>query len=311
MCTMGMHVMLAGRGGTLRVAHTRVERCGQRGLLAKYCLHFHLVGRCPSCAFEGNAIEHGHQRAIVVHGTHEALVRDNTVADVRGAGIYLEDGNEMDNRVLYNVVVCPHSRDDPVLRGCTVPGTDNDQADTALNQAAIWALPAANHLVGNRAANSFNGLFIQSNFASNGRGAATGSVCTESQGLGRVRGNANHGHGRFGWYLLGPNFPRRVQQSVESDGRANMSTCAGFEADVRAAPPERTRPRLWMQVRRRLAPCAGAAPHVLTAAIGPGYALRRAPSVESPSVCRRTSTTTTFSSGSMTRVTCSTRTMPR
>ena len=226
-CTMGLHAILMGRGGSMRVRHARVERCGQRGVVGKYCLHFHLVGRCPSCAFEGNAIEHGHQRGIVIHGTHESHVSANVIADVRGAGIYIEDGNEMWNRVTYNMVICPWSREGP-MRGCTAPGTDNDQADTALNQAGLWALSATNHFVGNRFANSFNGLFIQSNFAPSGRGAAQGACCTEYEGLGRVRGNTNHGHGRFGWYLLGPNFPRRVEMSVATNGHANLSTCGAF-----------------------------------------------------------------------------------
>ena len=229
-CTVGLHVIQMF-GGTMQVEHTRVERCGQRGVKGKYCLHWHAVGRCPLCTFHSNAIEHGHQRGIVVHGTHEASVRDNVLSDVRGAGLYVEDGNEMGNAISHNVVVCPWPREGP-MRGCTVPGTDNAEADTSLNQAGLWALPAPNHYVGNRFSNSFNGLFIQSNFhGGNGRGFAEGLECTEHQGFGRVRFNTNHGHGRFGTYFLGPNFPRRLQQSIASDGHTNLSTCGGFTPD--------------------------------------------------------------------------------
>lgn len=38
----------------------------------------------------------------------------------------------------------------------------------------------------------------------------------------------NHGHKRFGTYILGPSYPRSVEQSVASDGRAVLATCAGF-----------------------------------------------------------------------------------
>ena len=181
----------------------------------------------PMCS---NAIDHGHHRAIIVHGTQSATVSHNTIADIRGAGIYIEDGNEMGNAVSHNVVVCPWAREGP-MRGCTIPGTDNDQADTSLNQAGLWALPAPNHLVANRFANSFNGLFIMSNFhGGDGRGVADGRLCTEFQHLGRVRGNTNHGHMRFGTYLLGPQFPRRIEQSIASNGYTNLSTCGGFDA---------------------------------------------------------------------------------
>jgi parallel beta-helix repeat protein len=38
-----------------------------------------------------------------VHGTHLSTVEENVLYNVRGAGIYLEDGNEMFNKVKYNV----------------------------------------------------------------------------------------------------------------------------------------------------------------------------------------------------------------
>jgi hypothetical protein len=105
--------------------------------------------QCEACVVDGLAIENGQQRAIVLHGTHLATVRDNVISGVRGASIYIEDGNEMYNRILYNVAVCPWALSGPKF-GCTVPGTDNDQADTSLNQAGIWGLSSINHAIGNR-----------------------------------------------------------------------------------------------------------------------------------------------------------------
>ena len=231
-CTHGLHTIGIGSTHVQRVEYTRVEKCGQRGSLGRYCLHFHLQSRCPSCYFRGNAIEHGHQRGIVIHGTHQARVEENVIFGVRGAGIYVEDGNEMGNVISHNVVICPWSREGP-LRGCTVPGTDNAEADTVLNQAGLWALPTNNHIIGNRFANSFNGLFFQSNFAGGvGRGHVLGQLCTEQQPFGRVQGNTCHGHGRFGTYLLGPNFPRSIDASVSTGGVIlNRSSCDAFQAD--------------------------------------------------------------------------------
>ena len=153
--------------------------------------------------FEGNAVEFGQQRGMVVHGTHQAVAAHNVFYDVRGAGMYIEDGNEYENVIAHNVAVCPWAREGP-KRGCTVPGTDNHQADTADNQAGLWALSPRNHLIGNRLVNHFNGIFIQTSFdGGNGRGAVEGALCTASQGFGRVQGNTCHGHARFGLYLLG------------------------------------------------------------------------------------------------------------
>src|SRR4051812_41964634 len=73
-------------------------------------------------------------------------------------------------------------------------GTDNGEADTSLNHAAYWSLSHTNHFTGNRAANSFNGLFFHPSFAPKGRAFSENHVCTNFLPLGRVVGNTCHGH---------------------------------------------------------------------------------------------------------------------
>jgi hypothetical protein len=208
-CTVGLHVVHDGASsdlGAMRIENTRIEKCGQRGIKGKYCLHFHYAGICHGCAFRGNAIEFGQQRGIVVHETHAATVEANVLSDVRGAGIYIEDGNEMRNKIHYNVVICPWSL---MHGGCTVPGTDNAQADTALNQAGLWSVTPGNDVVGNRFANSFNGMFYSFFGDKRVSGDGGGQLNTLfSSDMGRLEGNTFHGHGRFGTYILFY-FPKR------------------------------------------------------------------------------------------------------
>ncbi|KAL6070194.1 G8 domain-containing protein [Balamuthia mandrillaris] len=229
-CTVGSHTMLHGngerQGGTYRVQYARVEKCGHRGATARYCIHFHLMRDCPDCLARGNAVEFSHQRGIVVHGTHLAQVIENTLYDVRGAGIYIEDGNELHNHVEYNAVLCPHSFTGD-KNGCTIPGTDNAEADTDLNHAAYWSLSHTNHFLGNRAANSFNGIFFHPSFDPDGRGTSAGKVCTINLPLGRVEGNTCHGHGRFGTYFVSSDWPRRVETSLDENGWT--SQCDPFD----------------------------------------------------------------------------------
>ena len=114
------------------------------------------MGDCRDCLFKGNAIENSQQRGIIVHDTHNTRVEDNVLYNVRGANLYLEDGNEMWNRLEYNVAICPFPFHDKVYHGCTVPGTSNVQADSSLNQSGLYSNGASsNHLIGNRAANHF------------------------------------------------------------------------------------------------------------------------------------------------------------
>jgi len=232
-CTAGLHTIVNGAnlrfGGTYRIQNTRVEKCGQRGAIGRYCVHFHAVRDCPTCIASGNAIEYSHQRGIVVHDTHMATVTHNTLYDVRGAGIYIEDGNELYNHVEYNSVACPHSFDG-VKQGCTVPGTDNGEADTSLNHAAYWSLSHTNHFIGNRAANSFNGLFFHPSFAPGGRAFSQDKVCTNYLPLGRVVGNTCHGHGRFGTYFVSSDWPRKVHTNLSINGWTSADECAPFDA---------------------------------------------------------------------------------
>ena len=120
----------------------------------------------------------------------------NILYDVRGAGLYIEDGNEMWNSLQYNVVICPWPFNDQNLHGCTVPGTSNRVADTSDNQSGIFSLAATNNLIGNRVVNSFNGMFLQGGGI--GRGESYGKVCSSDAKIGRIEGNTFHGHGRFG-----------------------------------------------------------------------------------------------------------------
>lgn len=212
-----------------RVQYTRVEKCGQRGVIGRYCLHFHTVRDCPDCVAHGNAIEYSHHRGIIVHDTHMATVSHNTLWDVRGAGIYIEDGNELFNYVEYNAVACPYSFDG-VKQGCTIPGTDNGEADTSLNQAAYWSLSHTNHFIGNRAANTFNGVFFHPSFAPKGRGFSDGKVCTNFLPLGRVQGNTCHGHGRFGTYFVSADWPRDVHTNLSMNGWTSDAECAPFDS---------------------------------------------------------------------------------
>ena len=136
----------------MKIVNTRVEKCGQRGVEGKYCLHFHKLGECPDCLFRNNAIESSQQRGIIVHGTHLTTVENNVLYNVRGANVYTEDGNEMHNKIKYNVVICPFPFDDETLGGCTIPGTSNSIADTSDNQAAFYSRAHTNDMIGNRAA---------------------------------------------------------------------------------------------------------------------------------------------------------------
>jgi len=194
-CTYGLHVAHMFEGVS-RIQNVRVEKCGQRGVEGKYCFHFHKLNDCKDCLLKNNVIENSHQRGIIVHGTHNSIVENNILFNVRGANVYVEDGNEMHNKIRWNVVICPFPFEHPEFGGCTIPGTSNRISDTSDNQSGFYSRAATNDMVGNRAVNTFNGMFLQA--LGMGRGTAAGNVCESDARLGRFEGNVFHGHLRFG-----------------------------------------------------------------------------------------------------------------
>lgn len=76
-CHVGLHTALMGQG-RMQFQYARVEKCGQRGIQGKYCLHLHQMGTSGiNAILRGNAIEFGQQRGIVIHGSHLSTVEHN------------------------------------------------------------------------------------------------------------------------------------------------------------------------------------------------------------------------------------------
>lgn len=164
-------------------------------------------------------------------------MNNNILYNVRGAGIYIEDGNEMYNSISYNVLICKFPFGHPAYHGCTIPGTSNRIADTWDNQAGIFSRAATNNLIGNRVANHFNGMFLDA--GGRGRGQSQNKVCEAASNFGRIEGNTFHGSGRFGTYTLGSNYPKVTDQSIVTDGHnVDQSLCTGFddEGSTRGLP---------------------------------------------------------------------------
>ncbi|CAE7249476.1 Cemip2 [Symbiodinium sp. CCMP2592] len=215
----GLHTISA-HGGVMDIRFARVEYCGQRNFMGKYCLHFHHAGQCPDCTFKGNAVYQSAQIGITVHGTHRSLVEGNVMWDTSSAGVYVEDGNEMFNTISNNVIICSvHSK-------CSTPW--DVQLD---NAAGIYMIGMTNNLIENRVAGFENCIWTHGSIYLNGQGAALGKVCPQNTPFGIFRGNVCHDNNRFGIYL-----DNQRPRNLERDGNgfvADMGTCGEFTTDGR------------------------------------------------------------------------------
>ena len=177
--------------------------------MGRYCLHFHLSGYCAdNCVFANNSVHDTFQRGIVVHGTHQSLVKGNTIYNARGANIYMEDGNEYDNMVVEK-------------RGgvCRVPLVQNLSEHVGRHEWAAAGLPRTRRYMGNLPSNHYlynrmvlheNGFFIDSKgLFANGQGIAMNRICAGNQPLLTVKGNVHHSNTGFGFYL-NENWPKQL-----------------------------------------------------------------------------------------------------
>eukprot|EP00933_Yihiella_yeosuensis_P025705 TRINITY_DN19943_c0_g1_i1.p1 TRINITY_DN19943_c0_g1~~TRINITY_DN19943_c0_g1_i1.p1 ORF type:complete len:922 (-),score=111.75 TRINITY_DN19943_c0_g1_i1:29-2410(-) len=207
-----------GSSGIMDIRYTRVEFCGQRNLLGRYCFHFHLLGECPDCVFEGNAVVESQQVGITIHGTHRSLVESNVLWNTRGVGIYVEDGNEMHNQISRNVVICES------FEVCRVPWQGHTE-----RHAGIFLIGMTNDLLENRVAGHENCIWTQGSAAQIGQGAAKGRVCPQFSPFGLIKGNVCHDNRRFGLYLDNQH-PRRLLR--DSNGMLiDVNSCEEFTKD--------------------------------------------------------------------------------
>ncbi|MBV72484.1 MAG: hypothetical protein CMH52_14260 [Myxococcales bacterium] len=198
-------------GGVMQVSHAAVEKCGRREL-AEYCLHFHHVGDVKDMVrtgeashesyFVGNAVKEGINKGITIHGTHNALVQNNVIADQKGPGIYIEDGNELFNVVEENVVLCTEVQSNNLL--CKLKNAANrpETTDSDWNEVSgIYFLAAMNHTIGNRVFGYDNAMYVNRNTSGQtGLGMARGKLCTSASPFGYTVGNVFHNNAGFGWY---------------------------------------------------------------------------------------------------------------
>ncbi|HUQ82641.1 MAG TPA: G8 domain-containing protein [Gemmatimonadaceae bacterium] len=99
----GGHIIVMG--GTSRVEGVELTRVGQRGKLARYPIHWHMMGDAPGQYARGNSIWHSFSRCVTVHGTNDVTVANNVCYDHAGHGYFLEDGVEARNTFSGNLGV--------------------------------------------------------------------------------------------------------------------------------------------------------------------------------------------------------------
>lgn len=269
----GGHVMVMP-GGTAHVEGVEFFRMGQRGLQARYPLHWHLVdrkgdGKAPGKGqyAKNNSVHHSFQRAVVVHGTSGVLVEGNVAFDVYNhCYVPAEDGDEQDNVFRRNLGMLVRK---PARQDMAFPHDNRQHPSTQNEQKAsvFWMTNPNQTLVGNHAAGSdFGNGFFFDGVGANGRRVLPiksmkfeGNVA-HSNGSGR--GNSHFSHYPPGNFHFGVSF-ERVSNSAHKKGEAQaiIANYIGYKNQAGA---------VWLESQREMVKDSLFADHYVSAQFGSG-----------------------------------------
>jgi cell migration-inducing and hyaluronan-binding protein len=98
----GGHIM-AMNGGKMFVEGVELNRMGQNMHLARYPIHWHLIGDAQGQYIKNSAIHDTYSRCVTVHGTNYLDVENNVTYNNIGHCFFLEDAVEHGNQFVHNL----------------------------------------------------------------------------------------------------------------------------------------------------------------------------------------------------------------
>lgn len=141
----GGHIMVMGQG---RFSGVQFYKMGQQNMLARYPVHWHLIGSSPNSFAKDNSFWNGFYRCISIHATHDTTVLRNVAWNTAGHCYYLEEGVEENNTISFNLAV--H------IRCIGPPMTGGGQRGEVFYEDATALLPADRAAAGFYITNAYN-----------------------------------------------------------------------------------------------------------------------------------------------------------
>ena len=100
----GGHVM-AMTGSRMFVEGVEFNRMGQNMTLARYPIHWHLIGDAKGQYIRNASLHDTYNRCVTVHGTNFLRVENNVTYNTVGHCFFLEDGIEHGNEFIRNLAI--------------------------------------------------------------------------------------------------------------------------------------------------------------------------------------------------------------
>ncbi len=100
----GGHIMAMG-ASRMMLDGVELNRMGQNMHLARYPIHWHLVGDAQGQYIRNSAIHDTYSRCVTVHGTNYLDIENNVTYNNIGHCFFLEDGIEHGNEYVHNLAI--------------------------------------------------------------------------------------------------------------------------------------------------------------------------------------------------------------
>ena len=100
----GGHIMALATS-KMYVEGVELNRMGQNLTLARYPIHWHLVGDAQGQYIKNASIHDTYNRCVTVHGTNFVHVENNVTYNIVGHCFFLEDGIEHGNEFVHNLAI--------------------------------------------------------------------------------------------------------------------------------------------------------------------------------------------------------------
>ncbi len=230
---IGGHIM-AMAGSQMTVSGVELNRMGQHLTLARYPIHWHVIGDGARQYVRNAAIHDTYNRCVTVHGTDNLRVENNVTFNTVGHCFFLEDGVESGNHYVSNLGI--QVKCHPVMP-CE-PSNLTDAAGESRGQesehvllpsdntvSTFWITNPSNHYIGNVAAGSDQiGFWMAYPEHPNGEFANTelsARTWPRRMPLGTFRGNVAHSTFDSLMFDRGPNPDNTF--SVAGSGHTALS----------------------------------------------------------------------------------------
>ena len=136
---------MAMNGSKMFVDGVELNRMGQNMHLARYPIHWHLIGDAQGQYIKNSAIHDTYSRCVTVHGTNYLDVENNVTYNNIGHCFFLEDGVEHGNQFVHNLGILTKCHPDaPCVATNLAAAGENRPAEGMARHAKDVLIPSDN-----------------------------------------------------------------------------------------------------------------------------------------------------------------------